>query len=252
MKNFRPYTVYIAYSSAASLFFALIFTIMAVYRVQVVGLNPLQLVLVGTALEITYFCFNVPTGVIEDTYSRKLSVVIGALLFGTGFLLEGSVPTFGAVVLAQVIEGLAYTFVEGALEAWITDEVGEEQVGAVFLRGSQVGNVTGLVGVAGSVALASATLKLPIVLGGVFFLLLAVWLMFAMTEPAFARSAGPEREGGVSTAVLDRFGEMTSTVRRSVRVVRRRPLALTILAVGGVWGGFSEGLDRLGEAHFSR
>ncbi len=133
-----PYRVYLIFSGATSLLFALIFTIMAVYRVQVAGTNPLQLVLVGTALEVTYFLFNVPTGVVADTYSRKLSVVIGVLLFGMGFVLEGSFPIFGAIILAQVIEGFGYTFMEGALEAWISDEVGEERVGQVFLRGSRL------------------------------------------------------------------------------------------------------------------
>ncbi|MDQ3327025.1 MAG: MFS transporter [Chloroflexota bacterium] len=253
MRSSDPYRVYLIFSGATSLLFALIFTIMAVYRVQAAGLNPLQLVLVGTALEVTYFCFNLPTGVVADTYSRKLSVVIGVLLFGAGFVLEGSFPIFGAIILAQVIEGFGYTFMEGALEAWITDEVGEANVGAVFLRGSQVANITGLVGIGGSVALASIGLALPIIVGGVLFLALAVWLMLAMTEPAFVRRPRSEREsleGKMASSVRNSLRDMAGTLRQSAHVVRRRPLALTILAIAGVWGGFTEGLDRLGEAHF--
>jgi hypothetical protein len=43
---------------------------------------------------------------------------------------------------------------------------------------------------------------------------------------------------------------MEATTRSSARVVRRRPLALTILGVAAIFGGFSEGFDRLWEAHF--
>lgn len=253
MRSPGPYRVYLIFSGATSLLFALIFTIMAVYRVQVAGLNPLQLVLVGTALEVTYFLFNVPTGVVADTYSRKLSVVIGVLLFGVGFVLEGNFPFFGAIIIAQVIEGFGYTFMEGALEAWITDEVGEANVGQVFLRGSQVANVTGLVGIGGSVALASIGLALPIFVGGVLFLVLACWLMVAMKEPSFQRPPRSEREsleGKMAASVRNSLHDMGDTLRQSAHIVRRRPLALTILAIAGVWGGFSEGLDRLGEAHF--
>ena len=37
-------------------------TIASVYRIQTVGLNPLQLVLVGTVLELAVLTFEVPRG----------------------------------------------------------------------------------------------------------------------------------------------------------------------------------------------
>jgi hypothetical protein len=40
------------------------FTVWAVYLVQDVGVNPLQLVLLGTVSEIAIFLFEVPTGVV--------------------------------------------------------------------------------------------------------------------------------------------------------------------------------------------
>ena len=48
----------------------------AIYFVQQVGMSPLQLVLVGTVMEISVFVFEVPTGVVADLYGRKLSLVI--------------------------------------------------------------------------------------------------------------------------------------------------------------------------------
>ncbi|MDP9381496.1 MAG: MFS transporter [Chloroflexota bacterium] len=245
MRNPRAFRVYLLYTGATSFFFALIFTISAIYRLQAAGLNPLQLVLVGTVLEVTYFLFNVPLGAIADSRSRKLSVVVGVFLFAAGFVLEGTTPTFAAILAAQVIEGIAYCMVEGALEAWITDEVGEENVGSVFLRGSQVGNLAGLLGIGGSVALASLTLGLPILVGGVLFLGLGIYLVFVMPETAYQR---PSREQGASLGGALR--DMENTLREGAHVVRRRPLALTILAIAAIFGGFSEGFDRLWEAHF--
>ena len=63
------------------------------------GLDPLQLVLVGTTLEATAFVCEIPTGVVADVYGRRLSVIIGLLLIAFGFLLEGLVPQFAAVLL---------------------------------------------------------------------------------------------------------------------------------------------------------
>jgi|SRR5581483_1135918 DHA3 family tetracycline resistance protein-like MFS transporter len=136
MKRFNGYTVFLFQEFAASLWFAVIFTASTLYQVQTVGLNPLQLVLVGTVLELTAFLVKVPTGIIADVYSRRLSILIGFVLVGIGFLVEGSIPQFWAVLLAQVIWGIGATFQSGALEAWVADQVGEANAGKAFLRGS--------------------------------------------------------------------------------------------------------------------
>ena len=57
-------------------------TVMAVYYVSEVGLNPLELVLLGTVFEATIFLCEIPTGVIADTDSRRASVIIGLSLEG--------------------------------------------------------------------------------------------------------------------------------------------------------------------------
>ena len=249
MANPGAYRVFLVFSGVSSFLFTVAYTVAAVYRVQSAGLSPLQLVLVGTTLEVTYFLFNVPTGVVADTYSRRLSVLIGVFLWGAGMVVEGSLPVFATILLAQVIMGIGYTFVEGAIEAWLTDEVGEERVGQILLRAGQVGRVAGFVGIGASVALASLRLNLPLVVAGVLFLAFGGYLVIAMRETRFRR---PVRNGAArwQERVRDSFGEMARTTRIGARVVRGRPLALTVLAVAAVFGGFSEGMDRLWEAHF--
>src|SRR5438105_8153724 len=124
---------------ASSFFMAMVFTVTAIYRLQTVHLNPFELVLVGTVLEVSAFLFEVPTGVVADTFSRRLSIIIGFILLGAGIGLEGVFPLFAAVLLGQVISGLGYTFLSGAQQAWIADEVGEEHLTHVFMRSSQGG-----------------------------------------------------------------------------------------------------------------
>ena len=51
-------------SAIEGLAFATVVTTNLVYQVESVGLNPLQLILVGTALEATVFAFEIPTGVV--------------------------------------------------------------------------------------------------------------------------------------------------------------------------------------------
>ena len=124
----------------SSMFFMAYATVSAVYRITEVGLNPLQLILVGTVLETSAFLSEIPTGVVADVHSRRLSIIIGYFLIGVGFIVEGSFAIFGTILLAQVLWGIGFTFTSGAEEAWIADEVGEQGVGSIFLRGAQVRN----------------------------------------------------------------------------------------------------------------
>ena len=235
------YRVYLILSGVSSFAFAVIFTLNLVYQGEVVGLTPLQLVLVGTTLEATAFIFEIPTGIVADLYSRRLSVLIGYFLIGCGFMIEGSLPFFWAVLLSQVIWGIGITFISGALEAWIVDEVGEARMGHSLMRGSQAGQIGGIVGIAVSVALGSITLALPVVAGGVTFVALTLLLIVVMPENGFHPL--PPAERGSSWA------SMVRTVRSTVKLVRLRPMLVTFLAVGLVLGLYSEGYDRLWRAH---
>jgi DHA3 family tetracycline resistance protein-like MFS transporter len=239
-KKPSPLAVYTALEFSSSLIFSLIFTVNMVYQVTVVGLSPLQLVLVGTILETAVFLFEIPTGVLADVRSRKLSVVIGYVVMGTGFLLEGSVPAFWAVALSQVVWGLGYTFTSGATQAWIADEVGEKQSGDAFLRGSQAARIGGLAAIPISVWIGTVGVALPIILGGTLMILLAVFLNLAMSEEGFA----PTPAGDRTT-----WGMMKKTVQDARQVVKRRPLLLILLGIGLFYGLYSEGFDRLWTPH---
>ena len=124
------------------------FVALTVYYVTIVGMNPLQLVLVGTVLEATILLFELPTGVVADTYSRRLSVVLGMFILGVAWLIEGSIALFATILLAEAVRGVGWTFLSGALQAWLADEVGDELVGPTLIRASQVARVAALVGIA--------------------------------------------------------------------------------------------------------
>jgi DHA3 family tetracycline resistance protein-like MFS transporter len=137
IKKHPPLVVYFAFSSTSSALYALIFTVNLLYYIFVAKLNPLQLVLVGTALEASIFIFEIPTGVVADSLSRRLSVVIGVFLIGIAFLVNGTWPVFWVILVAQVLWALGYTFTSGATQAWISDEIGEENAGLAFIRGAR-------------------------------------------------------------------------------------------------------------------
>jgi DHA3 family tetracycline resistance protein-like MFS transporter len=236
-----PTFVYLVMAVAWSLFFNIVATTNLVYMVEVAHLDPLRLLLVGTVLELTCLVFQVPTGLFADAFSRRWAVGVGCGLVGAGFVLEGLIPTFAAIAIAQVIWGAGVTLSDGADDAWITDEVGEEAAGRLFLRASQLAQGSGLVGIAVGVGLAAMKLNLPIVIGGGLFVLLAFYLLYAMTE------AGYEAARPKSSRSL---GGMIGGARSSIAAIRGRPLIVTILAITAVWGLSGEGIDRLYQVHF--
>jgi len=218
----------------------MIFTASSVYQVTVVGLNALQLVLVGTALEVAAFLFEVPTGVVADVYSRRLSVVIGMFLIGAGFLVEGSIPLFWPILFAQVLWGLGYTFTSGATQAWISDEIGERAAGLAFMRANQVGNITALAGIVAGMLIGNWQVNLPIQLGGAGLVTLGLFLAWKMPETGFRPNRSAERSS---------WGDMKHTFLDGLGLVRRRPALMTILGIGLMYGLFSEGFDRLWTKH---
>lgn len=223
--------------------YALAFTISSVYRIERARLDPLQLVLVGTALELSIFLAEVPTGALADLRGRRLSILVGLVLIGCGFLLEGALPLFATIVLAQVLWGVGYTFTSGADKAWIADEVGEERVVPVFLRGAQAAQVGALAGIVLSALLAGLRLNLPILAAGGLFLALALALWRWIPE----RSFQPRSQDGGRAWTMFR-----ATLSEGARVTRRHPVLLTLLGVGALWGLASEGFDRLWTLHLLR
>jgi len=261
-RKLGAYPIYLILGGASAFFFSIIVTINLLYQLQVAHLNPLQLVLVGTVLETTCFLTQVPTGALADAYSRRLAVIIGIFLIGAGFILEGAIPRFETILLAQVIWGIGATFTDGADSAWITDEIGEERVGNAFLRASQIGQAAGLIAIPLSVALGSIRLNLPILVGGGLYLALGIFLIACMPEQGFKptpredRAFGGGRLGkpgsrtlGFASRVRSSWQAMAATTRHGVRLIRRRPILLTFLGIALLFGAFSEGLDRLWLAH---
>jgi DHA3 family tetracycline resistance protein-like MFS transporter len=238
--NLKPTNVYLLIEIAASTFFPMIFVASSLYQITVAGLTPLQLVLIGTTLEGAAFVFEIPTGIIADIYSRKLSIIIGFILMGMGFLVEGFFPAFLPILIAQVIWGLGYTFTSGAGEAWISDEIGEERANKLFLRATKVGLYASLLGMGLAVLVGENNISFPIRWGGLGLVLLGVVLIFTMPETGFKPTPRENR---------NTWEQMIYTLREGIAAVRTRPRLILILGIGLIYGLYSEGFDRLWVKH---
>lgn len=221
---------------------AFVFT--AVHLVRDLHMSPLQLVLMGTVMEATIFVSEIPTGVLADTFSRRASVILSFVLQGIAIVIVGVTNDPTVAIAAWGFWGFGYTFMSGAYEAWITDEVGAERVGGVFMRGTRICFLGELIGLGLQAAIATQSLRGAVIAGGVLTMLAGVACIFVMPETGFTRLPREERGHALK--------ELQKTASAGVRFVRVQPLILLLLGVFFFGGMSTETMDRLWEAHFLR
>lgn len=241
VNKLSAYKTYLLFSAIAAMCFSLVATVMIVYHIEIVHLNPLQLILVGTTLELACFIFEIPTGIVADVYSRKLSIVIGGVLTGVGFILEGSISSFVFVLVAQIVWGLGSTFISGSLEAWIAEEEKNKDLDEIYIKGAQAGQIGAFIGIVLSTVIANFSVRLPIIVSGVLFIILALFLWLYMPENNFKPSAPGD---------LNTFKKMVYTFKSGLKFVKSKSIIMILLAVTLFYGLSSEGYDRLSNAHF--
>ena len=241
VNKLSAYKTYLLFSAITAMCFSLVATVMIVYHIETVHLNPLQLILVGTTLELACFIFEIPTGIVADVYSRKLSIVIGGVLTGVGFILEGSISSFVFVLVAQIVWGLGSTFISGSLEAWIAEEEKNKDLDEIYIKGAQAGQIGAFIGIVLSTVIANFSVRLPIIVSGVLFIILALFLWLYMPENNFK----PSVPGDLNT-----FKKMVYTFKSGLKFVKSKSIIMILLAVTLFYGLSSEGYDRLSNAHF--
>ena len=228
--------VYLFIEMAVAICLCMVFVTNSLYEVTVARLAPLQLVLIGTTLEISTFVFEVPTGIVADVYSRRLSIIIGYILMGLGFLVEGFFPVFLPIVFAQVIWGLGYTFTSGAKQAWITDEIGEEHANKLFLQAARFGSFAGLFGLGATMLIGANNAAFPIRVGAIGITLIGITLAITMPETGFHPTPMEDR---------NTWQHMWHIFKEGLGAVRSQPRLVNIVFIGLFYGLYSEGFDRL-------
>jgi DHA3 family tetracycline resistance protein-like MFS transporter len=242
MGRWRAAAIWLAMSATEGFFFHLMSTVYSVFLIVQIGLDPLQLVLMGTILEVSYLLFEVPTGIVADAVSRKWSIVLGYVGIGIAFVLLGLAASFVVAAWSQVLFGVSGTFISGADVAWLTDEVGEEAARPLYVRSEQVYNGGALLGIMGCVALATIALRLPILISGLGYIALGLALTVGMSE-----SRRPARDAGTKLR-----HSMRATLRDAIRQVRAHHVLLLILATAALHGASTEGWDRLSDLQLLR
>jgi len=137
------------------------------------GLSNLEAFTANAFFTAGMVLFEVPTGVVADTWGRRTSYLLGTatlsistLLYYLMWLVNGP---FWAWAVVSVLIGLGFTFFSGAVEAWLVDALHyagyDGPMEPVFGRGQMVAGVAMLTGsVLGGVIAQATTLGVPFLL----------------------------------------------------------------------------------------
>ncbi len=115
-----PSRAYILFSAALGLMF-MVTTATYVPFLTSIGLTLSQVSMVNGWFWVAIILFEVPTGMWADARSRAWSLRIGFLIFALGNAIYFLAENVWWALAAEVVNGLAFTFLSGIQQAWIVD-----------------------------------------------------------------------------------------------------------------------------------
>lgn len=183
--------------------------------------------------------FEIPTGVVADSYGRRLSYLLGTLTLFVSTLLYMYLwklhAAFWAWALVSAFLGLGFTFFSGAVDAWLVDALTEagffEEKGkleTIFGRGQiAIGAATLAGSVAGGYIAQSSNLGTPYLIRSVLLIVNFVFAYALMFDHGFTRP--------VRSSVLTQMRSLLKvSLDKGLRDQRLRWMMLTSPFMSGV------------------
>ncbi len=201
------------------------------------GLSNLEAFAANAFFTAGMVLFEVPTGVVADTWGRRASFLLGTLTLaastGLYVLLWHLHAPFWQWAVVSLLLGLGFTFFSGATEAWLVDALTatgfDGQLDNVFARAQMFSGIGMLGGsVAGGFLAQFTSLGMPFVVRAVL-LLVMFGVAFAAMHDLGWRSA---REGRTLAAEVRDI--LSDSIRYGLRVPTVRYLMLAGVFTGGV------------------
>lgn len=168
--------------------------------------------------------FEVPTGIVADTFGRRISYLLGSgTLFATTILyllLWQTKGPFWAWAVVSMLLGLGFTFFSGATEAWLVDGLSAAKykgtLESVFAKGAIASGFAMLTGtVAGGVIAQYTNLGVPYILRVAMLALTFIIALIFMHDAGFKprRSASFSKEIRIVLEASVKHGFRNRSVR---------------------------------------
>lgn len=212
----RYYCVWGFYAFAPSFIFA-IYPLFLRSR----GLNQFQVNTVAGTYFLVTFLTDVPTGAFADAIGRRVSVVLGCALHAAAFILYFYSYHYWHFIAAEIIDGVATTFGNGAIDAWAVDALDaagfEGAKDRIFSRVAQIFRVGAMTGALSGAYVGRFDLATPFMLGAIGWIVAGAVGLMLMDGRAHAAAKFSTRSAAaeVRRRMVDgtRIGFSTRAVR---------------------------------------
>lgn len=201
------------------------------------GLDILEVMVANAAFTVAQVAFEVPTGVVADTWGRRASYLLSVsiIMLATLLYMWAGAATAGVLAfsLASVLLGLGFTFYTGAVDAWMVDALHSVnsviRTENVFARSAIVAGVFMVIGTTAGGVLGQIGLWLPY-LGRTLLLVPALVLgLTSMPDLGFKHRALQWSTVGA---------EVRKVAGAGVRYGTRNPVVRSLMLAGCVQGIF--------------
>ncbi len=180
------------------------------------GLNQFQINCVAALYFLVTFLTDVPTGAFADAFGRRTAVVIGTVLHAGAFLLYFVSHRYWHFLVAEILDGVATTFGNGAIDAWAVDALDEAGFEGpkdrLFSRAGQIWRTAVMGGAVAGAYVAKVDIAIPFLMGAI------AWLVY----------------GAVALALMDGHRQRTANfgARAVLREIRDRMIVGTRAGFG--------------------
>ncbi|HEV7701995.1 MAG TPA: MFS transporter [Candidatus Paceibacterota bacterium] len=201
------------------------------------GLSNFQAFLANAFFTLGQVIFEVPTGIVADTWGRRMSYLLGTvtLIFSTllyVFMWKIHGPFWGWAA-SSLLLGLGFTFFSGAVEAWLVDALQAEnfegKLEGIFAKGQIFSGAAMLAGsLLGGIIAQFTSLGIPYILRSAV-LLINFWIAFFLMKDLGFIPKKPERA----------FKEMKKIFTSSINNGLRKPAIRWVMLAAPFTAGVS-------------
>ena len=206
----RIQTIYLALLFGNTLAASLIWGLNTLFLLDA-GLSNFQAFAANASFTLGMVLFEVPTGVVADSWSRRASYLLGTVTLSATtlayfFMWQYHAPFIGWMIASLGI-GLGFSFFSGAVEAWLVDALRfagyKGKLESVFGRGQVVSGIAMLVGSLGGGFIAqTTTIGVPFIVRSGILVLLFIAAAVYMKDWGFE----PEKHSSIFVAMRKILG----------------------------------------------
>lgn len=188
------------------------------------GLSNFEAFLANAFFTLGMVLFEIPTGIVADTWGRRASYLLGTITLAATtllyFVLWQMDAPFVLWAVVSALLGLGFTFFSGAVEAWLVDAMHaakfDGELEAVFGKGQVVGGIAMLSGsVLGGVVAQASSLGVPYLIRAGILVALFVFAFMVMKDLGFTpdKSQKPLKAMRSIARLSMKYGIHNSSIR---------------------------------------